>query len=91
MSQMLFLQHFNGFILHRTFVVYHKMLFIIFLKIKSNFIIGVFGVYVLLVLSASKRITRNRQYLRMKVLGSKDASRSFLQRTNCDITKLYIS
>ena len=45
-SQKLFLQHFNSFIPHRTFVVYHeKKLFIIILKIKSKFIIGFFNFY----------------------------------------------
>ena len=42
MSRTLFLQHVNGFISHRTFVVCQEKNLIIFLNIKSNFIIRVF-------------------------------------------------
>ncbi len=45
MLQTLFLQHFNGFILHRTFVVYHESCRIIFLK--TSFSLWRNGVFLL--------------------------------------------
>ena len=45
MLQTLFLQHFNGFILHRTFVVYHESCCIIFLK--TSFSLRRNGVFLL--------------------------------------------
>jgi hypothetical protein len=45
MLQTLFSQHFNGFILHRTFVVYHETCCIIFLK--TSFSLWRNGVFLL--------------------------------------------
>ena len=65
MLQTLFLQHFNGFILHGTFVVYQEI-YIKFSKIKF-FSFGV----LLLFCCYSKCIARNRQYIRLKVVATK--------------------
>ncbi len=65
MLQALFLQHFNGFILHGTFVVCQEI-YIIFSKI--NFFS--FGV-LLLFCCYSKCTARNRQYIRLKVAATK--------------------
>ena len=65
MLQALFLQHFNGFILHGTFVVCQEI-YIIFSKIKF-FSFGV----LLLFCCYSKCTARNRQYIRLKVAATK--------------------
>ena len=65
MLQALFLQHFDGFILHGTFVVCQEI-YIIFSKI--NFFS--FGV-LLLFCCYSKCTARNRQYIRLKVAPTK--------------------
>ncbi len=63
--QALFLQHFNGFILHGRFVVCQEI-YIIFSKIKF-FSFGV----LLLFCCYSKCTARNRQYIRLKVAATK--------------------
>ncbi len=65
MLQALFLQHFNGFILHGTFVVCQEI-YIIFSKIKF-FSFGV----LLLFCCYSKCTARIRQYIRLKVAATK--------------------
>ncbi len=65
MLQALFLQHFNGFILHGTFVVCQEI-YIIFSKMKF-FSFGV----LLLFCCYSKCTARNRQYIRLKVAAMK--------------------
>ncbi len=71
-----FLQHFNGFILHGTFVVYQEI-YIIFSKIKF-FSFGV----LLLFCCYSKCTARNRQYIRVKVVATK-VFFGFFYNTNC--------
>ena len=65
MLQALFLQHFNVFILHGTFVVCQEI-YIIFSKIKF-FSFGV----LLLFCCYSKCTAKNRQYIRLKVAATK--------------------
>ena len=81
--QALFLQHFNGFILHGTFVVCQEI-YIIFSKIFP------FGV-LLLLCCYSKYTARNRQYIRLKVAATKVFFCFFLQSQNKrgDPTKPY--
>ncbi len=84
MLQTLFLQHFNGFILHGTFVVYQEI-YIIFSKIKFPpfLVLKLFCCY-------SKCTARNRQYIRLKVVATKVFFGFFYKvRTNCDPTKPY--
>ena len=84
MLQTLFLQHFNGFILHGTFVVYQEI-YIIFSKIKffPFLVLKLFCCY-------SKCTARNRQYIRLKVVATKVFFGFFYKvRTNCDPTKPY--
>ncbi len=76
MLQALFLQHFNRFTLHGTFVVYQEI-YIIFSKIKFFF----FGV-LLLFCCYSKCTARNRQYIRLKVVATK-VFFVFFYNTNC--------
>ncbi len=81
MLQTLFLQHFNGFILYGTFVVYQEI-YIIFSKIKF-FPLKLFCCY-------SKCTARNRQYIWLKVVATKVLFVFFYKvRTNCDPTKPY--
>ena len=68
MLQTLFLQHFNGFILHGTFVVYQEIYITVYFR-RLNFLIS-FGV-LLLFCCYSKCIARNRQYIRLKVVATK--------------------
>ncbi len=77
--QALFLQHFNGFILHGTFVVCQEI-YIIFSKIQF-FSFGA----LLLFCCCSKCTARNRQYIRLKVAATKVFFVFFYKvRTNCD-------
>ena len=82
MLQALFLQHFNGFILHGTFVVCQEI-YIIFSKIKF-FSFGV----LLLFCCYSKCTARNRH-----VYTAESCNESgfffYKVRTNCDPTKPY--
>ena len=57
MSQTLFLQHFNGFILHRTFVVYHEKVAHIF-KIQSTLSLVYFRCFVSVIREHSEKLER---------------------------------
>ncbi len=84
MLQALFLQHFNGFILHGTFhCCLSRNLHYIFED--SIFSFGV----LLLFCCYSKCTARNRQYIRLKVAATKVFFCFFKVRTNCNPTKPY--
>ncbi len=74
--QALFLQHFNGFILHGTFVVCQEI-YIIFSKIKF-FALEYCYCFVI----TASALPENRQYIRLKVAAKKVFFCFFLQSQN---------